>query len=162
MNGSPTQPRSHTADRYAWRAHFISRLNRLKNLMTSKWWIPVLALGTGLTINGLMWRSERPVYISSGRMIVSIKLSLPEGSVYNEELNNFLGTQAALMQSGVVLNRAYAGVAAAHPDWPMQTVSPARSRCCPKPPFSCCKAPATNPGYIRRSSSKPAWRNTST
>ncbi len=122
MNGSPTQPRSYTTDRYAWRAHFISRLNRLKNLMTTKWWIPVLAVATGLGINGQMWRSERPLYISSGRMIVSIKLSIPEGSVYTEELNNFLGTQAALMQSGVVLNRAYAGVAASHPDWPMQSV----------------------------------------
>ena len=35
-------------------------------------------------------------------MIVSIKLAIPEGSVYTEELSNFLGTQAALMQSGVV------------------------------------------------------------
>ena len=41
-----------------------------------------------------------PSYASIGRMIVSIKLSIPEGSVYNEEMSNFLGTQVALMQSG--------------------------------------------------------------
>jgi Mrp family chromosome partitioning ATPase len=44
-------------------------------------------------------------------MIVNLKLSIPEGSLYTEELNNFLGTQAALMQSGVVINRAEERVA---------------------------------------------------
>ena len=48
-------------------------------------------------------------------MIVSIKLNIAEGSVYTEELSNFLGTQAALMQSGVVINRAHARVSGAEP-----------------------------------------------
>ena len=48
---------------------------------------------------------QPPTFASVGRMIVSIKLNIAEGSVYTEELSNFLGTQAALMQSGVVINR---------------------------------------------------------
>jgi capsular exopolysaccharide synthesis family protein len=123
MNEPQTRERSFTHDRYAWRAHFMSRLNRLKNLLTTKWWIPLLGVAIGLGIEGQMWRNEKPLYTSSGRMIVSIKLSIPEGSVYSEELNNFLGTQAALMQSGVVINRAYAGVASLFPDVPMKPVS---------------------------------------
>ncbi len=39
-------------------------------------------------------------------MIVNVKLSLPNGNVYSEDLNNFLGTQAALLQSDTVSNRA--------------------------------------------------------
>ncbi len=123
MNEPQTKERTFTHDRYAWRAHFISRLNRLKNLLTTKWWIPLLGIAAGLGVEGNMLRNEKPLYTSSGRMIVSIKLSIPEGSVYTEELNNFLGTQAALMQSGVVVNRAYASVASSFPDIPMQPVA---------------------------------------
>jgi succinoglycan biosynthesis transport protein ExoP len=110
-------------DRYAWSARFMSRANRLKNLVTTKWWILVIAIALGVGIAFQVWRSQKPLYTSIGRMIVSIKLSIPEGSVYTEELNNFLGTQAALMQSQVVLNRAYARVAALLPDLPMQSVA---------------------------------------
>src|SRR6267154_4757816 len=123
MNESHSKERSFAHDRYAWRAHFMSRLNRFKNQLTTKWWIPVIAVALGLGIEGNMWRNEKPLYTSSGRMIVSIKLSIPEGSVYTEELNNFLGTQAALMQSAVVINRAYARVSSLLPDLPMQPVS---------------------------------------
>ena len=45
-------------------------------------------------------------------MIVSIKLAIPEGSVYTEELSNFLGTQAELMQSSEVMRRAHQRVMA--------------------------------------------------
>jgi capsular exopolysaccharide synthesis family protein len=55
-------------------------------------------------------------------MIVSIKLNLAEGSVYTEELSNFLGTQAALMQSGVVVNRAHARITAQKSELRMQPV----------------------------------------
>ncbi len=56
-------------------------------------------------------------------MIVSVKLDIPEGSVYTEELSNFLGTQAALMQSGVVVNRAHARVTAQKPRLRMHPVA---------------------------------------
>ena len=108
--------------RYEWRAQVMSRLNRLKNLLTTKWWIPTLSIALGLGCQAWQWQGEKPLYSSTGRMIVSIKLSIPEGSVYTEELNNFLGTQAALMQSGVVRNRACARMASAHPDWPVESI----------------------------------------
>ena len=56
-------------------------------------------------------------------MIVSIKLNIAEGSVYTEELSNFLGTQAALMQSGAVINQAHARVTAQNPKLGMQPVA---------------------------------------
>src|SRR6266481_6424011 len=113
MNEQDTQP---IHDRSTSKAHLVAKLIRYRNLFLSKWWIPVLAIATGLGIETWLSRIEPPSFVSIGRMIVSIKLAIPEGSVYTEELSNFLGTQAALMQSGVVINRAHARVAAQKPD----------------------------------------------
>src|SRR5205823_8352883 len=95
---------------------FLARLDRYKNLLRRKWWILVFGTTLGLLIQGALSRLESPSFVSVGRMIVSIKLAIPEGSVYTEELSNFLGTQAALMQSGVVINRAHGRVTAQKPD----------------------------------------------
>lgn len=51
-------------------------------------------------------------------MIVNVKLSLPTGNVYSEELNNFLGTQAALLQSDTVSNRALLRLQSEKPNLP--------------------------------------------
>ena len=86
-------------------------------------------------------------------MIVSIKLNIAEGSVYTEELSNFLGTQAALMQSGVVIDRAPNGRSSSY-GWPTRVRIWARrwsskSRCCPRPPFSSCRPPAAIAEYTQ-------------
>ena len=48
-------------------------------------------------------------------MIVSIKLNIQQGSLYTEELGNFVGTQAALMQGSEVQQRARDRVASQNP-----------------------------------------------
>src|SRR5580765_84439 len=95
---------------HGW-ARGLRRLNRFKNQARKYWWVPLGTMVAGLVVEGMIERFETPVYVSSGRMIVNVKLSIPEGSLYTEELNNFLGTQAALMQSALVLQRAQARVA---------------------------------------------------
>src|SRR5438034_4754611 len=96
-----------THERYAWRARFISRLNRFRNLLASKWWIPLITLAIGLGVEGTLWRLEKPLFVSVGRMIMGIKIAVTEASVYSEELNHFLETQQALMTSTTVQKRAY-------------------------------------------------------
>src|ERR1044072_2078743 len=107
----------------AAKAHFLAKLDRYKLLLRRKWW--VLALGTtlGLAVQGFLSKFDLPSFTSVGRMIVSIKLAIPEGSVYSEELRNFLGTQAALMQSGLVINRAHARVVAQKPEMGMKAIA---------------------------------------
>jgi polysaccharide biosynthesis transport protein len=105
------------------KAHFLARLDRYKNLLRRKWWILVLGLTLGLAVQAVLSRFHPVSFVSTGRMIVSIKLAIPEGSVYTEELSNFLGTQAALMQSGVVINRAHARVLAQKADVSMKPVA---------------------------------------
>src|SRR5690242_11042592 len=98
------------------KAHFVNRLHRYRDLLVRKWWVLALGAVVGLAVEAGIWFLEAPSFVSLGRMIVSIKLAIPEGSVYNEELSNFLGTQAALMQSGVVVNRARQRVIAQNSD----------------------------------------------
>jgi len=94
-------------DRSNVRARFHTRLSRYRSLLRRRWWVPFLGAILGMAVQAALTRSERVSFSSVGRMIVSIKLNIAEGSVYTEELSNFLGTQASLMQSGVVINRAH-------------------------------------------------------
>ena len=87
-------------------ARFFNRLHRLKNLLRAKWWILACAVAVGLGVQLFLMADAPPMFQSTGRMIVSVKLSLPNGTGYLEELNNFFGTQTALMQSGPVASRA--------------------------------------------------------
>jgi len=104
------------------KAQFASKLGRYRDLLLRKWWV----LAVGVTLGFATWLAislfSPPCYVSVGRMIVSIKLSIPEGSVYAEEMSSFLGTQAALMQSGVVVSRAQARVMAENPTFTNQPV----------------------------------------
>src|SRR5215831_16063937 len=99
-------------DRSNSKALLMSRIYRYRALLLRKWWIPLTCILVGMGVQYWISHSRPPAYISTGSMIVSIKLAIPEGSVYTEELNNFLGTQQALMQSKAVVNRAHARVLA--------------------------------------------------
>jgi capsular exopolysaccharide synthesis family protein len=98
-------------DRSQSRGRFLRRYHRYKVLLQSKWWILVLGLLLGVGGGTAVSWFRAQSFISEGRMIVSFKLTLPEGSVYAEEMTSFLGTQAALMQSSMVANRAWAKLA---------------------------------------------------
>ncbi len=111
------QPNTFVPDRSTRTAQFFARFNRYKNLLRKRWWVLPLCMLVALAGEGAYLYYAPPSFFSVGRMIVSIKLSIPEGSVYTEELSNFLGTQAALMQSSVVLNRAQKRVLARNQDW---------------------------------------------
>ena len=102
-------------DRLAFRSRMLTKFQRYSALIMKKWWIAALCVGLGLAVQSALHFSSPPMFTSLGRMIVNIKLSLPEGSVYTEELSNFLGTQQALMQSGVVISRAHERVLAQLP-----------------------------------------------
>jgi len=84
---------------------FFNQWHRYKNLVCKHWWILVLMLGLGEGIQWFFLSRVPPSYLSEGRMIVNVKLDIPNANIYSEELNNFFGTQMALMQSDSVLNR---------------------------------------------------------
>src|SRR2546428_9247914 len=150
MNDETVQ---HTHDRSVAKARFLAKFQRYGNLLRKKWWILALGIGLGLAVQLFLSRFDRPSFTSVGRMIVSIKLAIPEGSVYTEELSNFLGTQQALMQSGVVINRAHARVLAQNavaqkPETPMRKVS-LKATTLPKTTIFVLQASGEDPQYTQ-------------
>jgi capsular exopolysaccharide synthesis family protein len=104
-----------THDRSAWTARFFSRLHRYRNLFRRRWWVLVVCMGLALAAMVAYIRNAPTEYVSVGQMIVSIRLNIQQGSLYSEDLGNFLGTQAALMQGSEVQQRARDRVASQNP-----------------------------------------------
>ncbi len=89
---------------------------RYKYMLQNWWWIPLLTTAVGLGVQAWMVLSAPPQYQSGGRLMVSGRIALPEGAVYNEEAANFFGTQLELLQSSEVARRADARVMALNPN----------------------------------------------
>jgi len=98
--------------------HWTATWTRYRLLLARKWWVLAAGATVGLAAGVAIASLQPPSYVSVGRMIVSIKLSIPEGTGYTEELSNFLGTQVALMQSELVRQRAQSRVTAPASDRP--------------------------------------------
>ena len=89
---------------------------RYKYMLQNWWWIPLLTTAIGLGLQAWVVLSAPPKYQSSGRLMVSGKIALPDGAVYSEEAANFFGTQLELLQSSEVARRADARVMALNPN----------------------------------------------
>jgi capsular exopolysaccharide synthesis family protein len=135
-------------DRSASKAHFEARSVRYRNLLKERWWVLVLAALIGLAIQGGIVWYQPPSFVSIGRMIVSIKLAIPEGSVYTEELSNFLGTQAELMRSSEVLRRAHQRVMVQKSDQVFHPVA-MKVTVVPKTTIFVLQATCSDPGYAQ-------------
>lgn len=102
--------------RSAMASQFFNSLHRYKNVLFSKWWILFVCIGLGVGgALSLKWNAP-PEFQSSGRMILGAKAPTALGSGGTEEMNNFYGTQIALMQSEVVSNLALLSAQVSNPD----------------------------------------------
>ena len=135
-------------DRHAWGRKFFSRLQRYRNLLLRRWWVPVVCLILALGIEATYIRFAPPEFISVGQMIVSIKVNIQQVSLYTEELGNFLGTQAALMQGTAVLNRARERVASQNPGGTPKPVT-LQVSLLPKTTIFILRATGGNPEYTK-------------
>jgi capsular exopolysaccharide synthesis family protein len=137
-----------THDRPAGTARLFARLQRYRNLLFQRWWVPAGCLTVALAGEAIyLWQSP-PEYISVGQMIVGVKLNIQQGSLYTEELGNFLGTQAALMQGAEVLNHARDRVAAQNPGITLEQV-PLNVSILPKTSIFLLRATGKNPKYTQ-------------
>ena len=109
------QPVMSSDDRHVRTGKFFARVYRYRNLLFKRWWVLLLCGGLALGAESAYLRYSPAVFVSVGQMIVSIKLNIQQGSLYTEELSNFLGTQAALMQGAEVQQRARDRVAGQNP-----------------------------------------------
>lgn len=92
------------------------RIHRIKFIARRYWWIAALTIMIGLGIQDFRCIRQVTRYDSTSRMILSGRLSLPQGDVYSEEISNFYGTQVALMRSPATINQAIDRVNTIHPE----------------------------------------------
>lgn len=100
----------------AFATRFLNQLHRYRTLLRKFWWIPLLATLGGYEIQAYLLKHTAPKFASAGRMIVNVKLSIPNANVYSEEFSYFYGTQVGLMQGDTVMSRARARLEAEHPE----------------------------------------------
>src|SRR5436190_18782990 len=97
-------------DRFVATSRLFVRLHRNQLLLRKYWWVLLLILlVTVVPAYLITWATPR-AYQSDARMWLTGKLDLSEGRLYTEELVNFLGTQADLLRSRGVQERALATV----------------------------------------------------
>jgi polysaccharide biosynthesis transport protein len=97
-------------------AGWALRLHRLRFLILHYWWIIAATIAIGLGIQIYRCVTAPPRFVSTARMMQSGHLSLPQGAVYSEELDNFYGTQVALMKSRETVSQAVTRVSTIHPE----------------------------------------------
>lgn len=74
-------------------------LRRFLALLFNCWWIPALTLLLGVAGSVMLLYLRAPTYVSRATMWETAKLRLPEGSLFSEDLQNYLGTQVELLKS---------------------------------------------------------------
>jgi capsular exopolysaccharide synthesis family protein len=129
MNEEESEHSEHSERRHQYqsrsssKAHLLAKIHRYKNLLRKRWWVLAAGMALGLLVAAVLYRFQPSSFVSVGRMMVNMKLAIPEGNQYSEEASSFLGTQVALMQSAEVKGRAQAQVAALNTNLPPQKVA---------------------------------------
>ena len=82
------------------------QVQRLLLFLRKYWWLPLLTLALSLGGWGVYVLLKPPTFISKARMWETVKLRLPEGAMFSEDVQNFLGTQTELLQSSTLREMA--------------------------------------------------------
>ncbi len=110
-------------DPSSWWFLIHTKLYRYRALLRKYWWIVVFTTCAGLAGSSWFVARQKVVYASTGRMMVSGKINLPEGAIYAEEMNFFMSTQRELMQDEAVRQRAQECVRSTSPATPIGPIT---------------------------------------
>jgi hypothetical protein len=95
------------ADRFTSASRLYGRLHRWRVLLGKYWLVLVLIVPSVVVPVWYLTFSSPPSYESKARMWLTGKLDIREGRLYTEELIDYLATQAELLRSPVIQNRAF-------------------------------------------------------
>ncbi len=99
-----------------------AKLIRYRTLFRKYWWIVAFASALGLGIASWYVASQKTAYVSSGRMMVSGRVAMPDTATFSEEMTYFMATQGELMKDEAVRTRAEAHVRTHSPETPVTPV----------------------------------------
>src|SRR5690349_15903583 len=98
------------ADRFVAASRLYVKLHRQQLLFRKLWWLLLLILLVTVVPAYFITIATPRAYRSDARMWLTGRLDLSEGRLYTEELVNFLGTQADLLRSSAIQDRALAAL----------------------------------------------------
>lgn len=75
------------------------RPQKLLSLAIRLWWVPLVTVCVSLVAATTYVVRKPPAFVSRARMWQTEKMRLPEGELFSEDMQNFLGTQSELLQS---------------------------------------------------------------
>lgn len=84
-------------------------------LLRQFWWVPLITTLLGLAGGGAYLHFKDPEYTSVGRLWATGTLSLPQTAVFSEDVQNYFGTQIALLESDRLQRLAFQRVTTANP-----------------------------------------------
>ncbi len=82
------------------------RVRRFLIFLLKFWWIPVLTLAVGIVIEAAYVHWKQPSFVSRASMWETMKLTLPEGDVFSEDVQDYMGTLSGLLQSETLRQNA--------------------------------------------------------
>ena len=85
-----------------------ARLRRFLTFLLKFWWIPVLTLAIGIVLEAAYVYWKEPAFVSKASMWETVKLTLPEGDVFSEDMQNYVGTLNGLLPSETLRQQALA------------------------------------------------------
>jgi polysaccharide biosynthesis transport protein len=91
------------------------KIKRILVFLLKYWWIPVLTLLFGIGAGVAFALSRPPTFVSVARMWETVKLRLPDGAMFTEDIQNFVGTQTELLQSEPLREQALARLRSSAP-----------------------------------------------
>src|SRR5882724_4420614 len=106
-------------DAGAWRYLLHTKAYRYRALLRKYWWLVLFTTAAGLAFGAWKTASQKVVFVSVGKLMVSGKINISEAAVYSEEMNLFLTTQREMMQDEAVRQRAEERVRAQFPETPI-------------------------------------------
>jgi capsular exopolysaccharide synthesis family protein len=81
------------------------RLQKFLLFLTKYWWVPTATVLVSLAVSAALVLHKPASFVSRGSMWETVKLRLPEGDLFSEDVANFVGTQSDLLQSAMLRNR---------------------------------------------------------
>lgn len=135
--------------RFDWGEFIHASYFRVRKLVLRYWWVLLICISAGVTIQAYRHLNEEPVYRSTARLMVRGQINIPEHNIYQEEFMRFYNTQIDLMQSPRIRSDAYQRMAALHPGLPRQPVQ-LRATVSPDTSIFIMQATSPDPVYTQR------------
>jgi capsular exopolysaccharide synthesis family protein len=88
------------------------RVRRFLTFLPKFWWVPVLTLALGIVLEAAYVYWKQPAFVSKASMWETMKMRLPGGEFFTEDMQNYMGTLSGLLQSETLRQQALANLRA--------------------------------------------------